>query len=93
MKPIVKFTGKAEVYLDFFGNTVATITGAKDHPRLGSPPILYTSEVIDTDADSSGYFYIETLNTIYKKDQDEPTTSYRRRDESLSHDHLASSNS
>ena len=94
MKPIVKFTGTVKLYNDFYGKLISEITEVKDHPILGTVPVVYTSEVGQTETDEEYYIIrVITENTIYEKDQDESQTSYRHRDESFSHDHLASSNS
>jgi hypothetical protein len=93
-KPVVKFTGEVKLFPDFFGKLCARITEVKDHPVLGDEPVVYTSEVVQTETDGEYRFIrVITQNTVYEKERDESQTGYRYRDESFAHDHLASSNS
>ena len=94
MKPVVKFTGEVKLYTDFFGRLCAKITEVKEHPVLGTVPVVYTSEVVQTETDGEYHFIrVITENTVYEKDQDGTQTSYRHRDGFFAQDHLASSNS
>jgi hypothetical protein len=71
MKPVVKFTGTVKLYTDSFGKLSAKITEVKDHPVLGDEPVVYTSEVVQTETDGEYHFIrVITENTIYEKERD-----------------------
>ena len=68
VKPVVMF----ERFCGFIpaGNArLALVYGVVDHPLLGNEDVVRTSRVLSVDNEESPTL-IETLNTIYKKRQD-----------------------
>ena len=71
MKPVVKFTGTVKLFTSSDGKLLAKITEVKDHPVLGDEPVVYTSEVVQTETDGEYRFIrVVTENTIYEKERD-----------------------
>jgi hypothetical protein len=63
-KPTVKF-GR---FLEMWG-VRAVLQNVTDHPRLGSVPEVYTSNVLNIEHDQDGEVVkVETLNTTYVKE-------------------------
>lgn len=68
-KPVVTF-GNIAGWNDYSnGGITASLSEISGHPRLGSPPIVYTSAVqrVERSEDTGMVTEIETRNTIYRR--------------------------
>lgn len=60
-KPVVYYEYSGEIVVDNY----AVVFHVKGHPRLGNPPVVYTTRVKKVFEDG-----FETRNTIYKRVKD-----------------------